>query len=226
MKKSTENLESQSSTSNAQTKQELKQALTEVTDQLTELSQQLQTEVSLREQLENRLKHLSMHDELTGLPNRTFISEQAEQMLAQAQRRKELLCIIMINVDVNTPLTENSVQNVSDEAIIEASLVVRDSMRDGDLAGRWDKQVFIGLLAGCNTTEDTETIAQRILTRMMQPVGVFSNKPPSLSIGCACFPEHADNVDELIQRAEIAMNEVKTLGDEKACFMLFNPAWD
>lgn len=187
----------------------------EALELLTEANLQLQSEISQRKEAERRMNYISMHDELTQLPNRKLVLESANKMLALANRKQELVGCMFIDIDHFKDINDNYGHAAGDAVLVELSLRISDSIRDCDILGRFSGDEFIIFLPACKSIVELEEIARRILIDSQNPMEAPKNKVVSLSIGIAVFPDCGKTTDSLLSLADKAMYQAKKAGGNR-----------
>ncbi len=179
---------------------------------LTQVAEILSRNLSLylqRKAAERRLTHQSLHDALTGLPNRVFLTRQLEQRMA----RHEAAAVLYIDLDRYKLINDTLGHSVGDQVLIEVAARLREAIRPEDVAGRIGGDEFILLLTGLADRTEIERIARRVLAAIEKPF-VLMNRAHflSASIGVAIAPDDGADAQLLIKCADSAMYRVKSDG--------------
>lgn len=158
---------------------------------------------------EQRLMHASLHDALTGLPNRVFLTHQLEGRL----RREERLAVLYVDLDRYKLINDSLGHSVGDQVLIEVARRFRETIRPDDVAGRMGGDEFVLLLDGALDDAGVEATARRLLAAIEKPF-VLNNRAYflSASIGIALAPRDALEAKALIRCADAAMYRVKSEG--------------
>lgn len=162
------------------------------------------------------LRDSSLRDGLTGLYNRRFLEEYIEQEQAQIQRDKTNYDIMMIDIDYFKLVNDNYGHDVGDTVIKALSEILKQSIRESDLAIRYGGEEFLILLRR-TTSESTMKIASDIHTSFKAKkftVGQESIQK-TLSIGIAKLPQDADSMWKVIKYADTALYSAKNTGRDK-----------
>lgn len=162
-----------------------------------------------RKSAERRLMHASLHDALTDLPNRAYISHKLKEWL---QARREV-ALLYIDLDRYKLINDTLGHAAGDKVLIEVARRLRDSIRAIDMAGRMGGDEFVVLLDGISDRAEIEQIARQVLHAIEKPF-ILENRAYflSASIGVALAPADAVEPQMLIKAADGAMYKVKSEG--------------
>lgn len=162
-----------------------------------------------RKTAERRLMHASLHDPLTGLPNRVYLTEQLQQRLQAARPA----AVLYVDLDRFKPINDTLGHQAGDQVLIEVARRFRDAIGPSDVAGRIGGDEFILLLGDVTDREVVERKARQILEAVEKPF-VLENRAYFLgaSIGVAMAPENATDAALLVKCADSAMYRVKSEG--------------
>ncbi len=167
------------------------------------------------------LRHQSLHDALTGLPNRVLALDRAEQMLARARRRQIPVAALYIDIDGFKHVNDTFGHAAGDELLRIVATRLEGVVREGDTAARLSGDEFVVLVEGSALDAGPELVAERLLEVLRQPYEMDGQTGRQLtltaSIGIA-LGERA-NAAELLRDADVALYEAKAAG--KGCCMLF-----
>jgi diguanylate cyclase (GGDEF)-like protein len=167
------------------------------------------------------LRHQSLHDALTGLPNRVLALDRAEQMLARARRQKIPVAALYLDIDGFKHVNDTFGHAAGDKLLRIVATRLEGVVREGDTAARLSGDEFVVLVEGSALDAGPELVAERLLEVLRQPYEMDgqTGRPLSLtaSIGIA-LGEHA-NAAELLSDADIALYEAKAAGKNR--YMLF-----
>ena len=158
-----------------------------------------------------QLKHMALHDNLTGLPNRQLLNDRLKQLFLQAQREKLVFALFLIDLDRFKEINDTLGHQFGDELLKQVSQRLKSSTREKDSISRLGGDEFAVLLPHTDIA-GAQLYAERILNAMDMPFVIDNISTESkASIGIAIFPEHATDVKELMQHADIAMYQAKKL---------------
>lgn len=174
---------------------------------------------SLADHLSVAIENAELHQErerqavidgLTGVANRRSFNEMLAREYERARRYDHPLSLVMIDLDHLKKINDTYGHQAGDEAIRAIGTVLRQSSRSVDLPARYGGEEFCVLLP--NTEIDmAEQLAER-LRRLINEVEIPQVGLISASIGVATFPQHADDPDILLKRADEALYVAKQAG--------------
>lgn len=164
-------------------------------------------------QMENRLSRLAYYDPLTGLPNRRLFQDRISQALHTAKRYQHKLAVMYLDIDDFKLINDTYGHATGDELLKKVSSRLSHSIRDPDTVCRMGGDEFVLLLQQFLLPEDITGIALRVTHALSQPFDLSGRKISlTCSIGAACFPEHGDDSEALLQNADAAMYVSKLQG--------------
>lgn len=168
----------------------------------------VKTQIQLRLHM-NRLEHMALHDQLTGIYNRHYLLEVASQKVAYALRHQENLSVLMLDLDYFKAVNDEHGHLVADKVLQAVAAVLADSSRKEDLAARYGGEEFVILLEQCNleaAVSKAEGLRLQIEQLHPQEVDI------TVSIGAAQLRAGDSNFETLLNRADAAMYQAKSLG--------------
>jgi diguanylate cyclase (GGDEF)-like protein len=155
-------------------------------------------------------------DGLTGLANRRLGTAALEKELARAQRFGEPLSLVLTDIDDFKRINDRWGHPTGDEVLKVFADVLRASVREIDLAGRWGGEEFALLLPGTDL-EGAREVAERVRrklarTKFLAPDG--ERIRVTASFGVAAFPE-APSQDQLVAASDGALYDAKRTGKNR-----------
>ncbi len=167
---------------------------------------ELEQEISERRALEKQLTHLAFHDSLTGLPNRSLFTDRLQRAIAEAERKKESVVVMFVDLDDFKKVNDSFGHHVGDKVIQGAALRLKKCLRDIDSIARLGGDEFTLLVPHIGEREDIEVIARRLIESLDEPIVAEGNEfRMSISIGISVYPNDANNEDSLLRNADTAM---------------------
>lgn len=178
-------------------------------------------DISAQKRLEDKLAFLATQDILTGLPNRNFFHDQAKLTVSQARYSDDLVAFLVIDIDHFTTINENHGFKMGDKVLQIVASRVKAQLRKSDLVSRLGSDKFIVLLNGIRMRRDALAVAKKIQTAFATPFELPNTTiEVSASLGISLYPEHGDDINTLIKRAEIATYAVKDR--ERGGYMIYS----
>lgn len=167
-------------------------------------------DVTERKRMEERLRELSITDELTGLNNRRGFYALAERELNLASRLKRDLYVLSADMDGLKVINDTLGHQEGDGALIAIAGILKETCRNVDIIARIGGDEFVVVPVG-TTTDSTDLI----VARLQKNVGTYNNSMSrryklSLSVGVGHYdPSRPCSLDELLIRADKSMYEQK-----------------
>jgi diguanylate cyclase (GGDEF)-like protein len=160
----------------------------------------------------------SLHDALTGLPNRALVLDQGERMLARARRNPGLVpAALYVDIDRFKHVNDTFGHAAGDHLLRVVAERLQEVVRDEDTVGRLGGDEFIVLLESSIGERPPELMAERIIEVMRRGVALDAgNRPftPTVSIGIAIGGR--TSTDELLRDADLALYTAKGAGKDRA----------
>jgi len=160
--------------------------------------------------LEYKAAHEATHDSMTDLPNRVLLLDRLDQAIQSAIRQKSTLALLVLDIDnfkdINDTLGHYSGDRVLKQVVSRLKGVVRKS----DTLARIGGDDFAILLPVVKENENITQIIRKIQKIFIEPFSIEGLKLEiQASIGVSIFPEHGNEVDTLMQRANMALYAAK-----------------
>jgi diguanylate cyclase (GGDEF)-like protein len=157
-------------------------------------------------------EHQAYHDALTGLPNRQLFRDRIDHVV-QRGTRADGAAVMLIDLDHFKEINDTLGHHAGDGLLQEVGTRLRDSLGEEDTVARLGGDEFGVLLLSLERPGDSTLVAQRLLSRLREPFLIEGlTLEVDASIGIACHPLHGADVEQLIQRADIAMYAAKENG--------------
>ncbi len=166
-------------------------------------------------------QHEATHDQLTGLPNRRVLFDQLATFAAWAAEGRERIAVLLVDLDGFKEINDRLGHRIGDIVLQEVARRLHGVTRPIDVVGRLGGDEFAVVLRRIVSPADTEAVARRIAAALHEPCMV-DGFPVMLgaSVGAAIAPEHGDDAETLIERADIAMYSAKR---ERVLFAIYEP---
>jgi diguanylate cyclase (GGDEF)-like protein len=167
-----------------------------------------------RSQAEERIRHMANHDALTGLPNRTLLSDRLKQVLLQAERYGRGVTVVFIDLDNFKLINDSLGHRAGDDLLRTVAERMVQSVRTTDTVVRLGGDEFvIVLLEDDQSGEGVTDIVERVRTAILQPAELQGQHyQVSCSMGLASYPADGRDADTLLMNADAAMYHAKEMG--------------
>ena len=182
------------------------------------------SDVTARKEAELNLVHTSLHDALTGLPNRVLFMERLDHALKRAQRSNEKSYGVMyIDLDHFKGINDSLGHLAGDEVLISIATILRQITRPGDTAARLGGDEFALLIEDIDSEAEALVVAERILEELRTPFILDGlDIHASASIGIAMGQPSDSSTTEVLRRADAALYSAKR--DGRGRLQAFEPA--
>ncbi|HEX6834251.1 MAG TPA: EAL domain-containing protein [Rudaea sp.] len=192
----------------------LEQRVVERTGELAALNRDLREQIMVRERVERQLKHETLHDALTGLPNRNFLLDRLSQALASfARDPRRRFAVLFLDLDRFKVINDSVGHLVGDELLNEVGGRIAGCLEPRDLVARLGGDEFAVVLNDIEDGEDACLFAQRIIDVLNAPIRLSGKEVfTSASVGIAIAAERYRKAEELLRDADVAMYRAKSEG--------------
>ncbi|MEE4690712.1 EAL domain-containing protein [Pseudomonas alliivorans] len=171
------------------------------------------SDITREVETQSRLFHLSQHDALTGLPNRTqmqaFLSRTFEQ------RTEPGSTVTMLNLDLDSfkPINDVFGHSAGDSVLREVAERLSQCLPPFGLLARQGGDEFLMVATSLATEEDVERLCERLIRHIRRPFTINSQEVfIGLSIGIAVCPLHTHESQDLIRFSDLALYQAKKEG--------------
>lgn len=162
---------------------------------------------------EPQLPQQMNHDPLTRLPNRNLIYELLERAIARAERSRQLVAVLFLNVDGFSKVNRTVGQYGGDLILCRIAAHLKSSVRKSDAVGRYGGDEFIVIAEALNARDDVFPVLRTLMASLKQPVGARRGSVQlEFSIGISLCPTNGRDAATLIREADEAMYQVKSNG--------------
>jgi diguanylate cyclase (GGDEF)-like protein/PAS domain S-box-containing protein len=173
-------------------------------------------EITLRKDAEARLVHQTLHDPLTGLPNRVLLQDRLEQSVARLDRRSESVAVFYLDVDRFKLVNDTLGHEHGDELLVVIGSRLRGVVRPADTVARVGGDEFVVLAEGLSGPDEAAGLADRIRVALGVPTRLAgTDLVPSVSIGIAIATDRHRSPEVLLRDADTAMYRAKERGKDR-----------
>ena len=168
-------------------------------------------DVTALRQAEDKLRFLAHHDPLTGLTNRSLFNDRLNLALRAAHRHQSSLALLFLDINDFKYINDTHGHAVGDRVLCAIARRLERCVRETDTVARIGGDEFIVLLTDIHSADAVTGKVEQISAFMAEPLGTELDgiKPPSCSIGVACYPADGEDADTLLSHADDNMYHVK-----------------
>ena len=173
-----------------------------------------------------QLEHMAHYDVLTSLPNRALLSDRLQQAMAQAQRRKQMLAVAVLDLDAFKGINDLHGRGVGDRLLTSLAFNIKCALREGDTLARLGGDEFVAVLLDLEDAGSCAPVLSQLLEAASELVQIGDlSVRVSASLGVTFYPagEEAD-ADQLLRQADQAMYQAKLAGGNR--YHIFDPDYD
>ncbi|WP_244413913.1 putative bifunctional diguanylate cyclase/phosphodiesterase [Methylorubrum extorquens] len=181
------------------------------------------SDVTTAKAAELRIAHLAHHDALTGLPNRTFLSESLHQSLRDPDR----VCLAVLSLDLDgfKAVNDRYGHPGGDALLVCVAERLQTKVSGGDIVARFGGDEFVVLNVAFTSPSEVEDLAHRLIESLSTPIPLDNESVTiGVSIGIAFAPTDGRTAEELLKNADAALYRAKTAG--RGTFRFFEPEMD
>jgi len=187
--------------------QKVSQALEDANRQLEQKVQQRTEELSNANQ---HLQFLATHDNLTGLPNRFLFFDRLDQAIKKSRRQKQRFALLFLDLDNFKRINDSFGHVIGDEVLQKVADHLAKTVRDSDTVARLAGDEFTIILDNVQSKTNVEAITRKMIKAVSQPIETQQAKIViTASVGISIFPDHGEDAETLLRKADMAMYLVK-----------------
>ncbi|HEV2010399.1 MAG TPA: EAL domain-containing protein [Candidatus Limnocylindria bacterium] len=170
-------------------------------------------DITERKRAEEALEHQALHDIVTDLPNRTLLRDRLRQAILAARRRTTQVALLFIDLDRFKELNDTFGHQAGDVILREVGERFVNAVRASDTVARLGGDEFAVLIPLATDRDEAVMVARRVLASLQEPFIVEGESAfIEASIGIVLCPEHGEDVQTLMRRADVAMYSAKRAG--------------
>ncbi|WP_395680520.1 EAL domain-containing protein [Dokdonella sp.] len=184
------------------------------------------SDITDRKRAEQELRYLANYDALTGLPNRTLLSERIAHAIARARRNARKVAVLFLDLDRFKHVNDSMGHAAGDSMLKAAGARLRQVVREGDSVARVGGDEFTVVIEDIGSGAEAEHVAAKIIAAFEQPLELDNGQEVviSPSIGISLHPDHGQAASDLLKYADTAMYQAKDHG--RKTWMVYTEAMD
>ncbi|MDY0012703.1 MAG: EAL domain-containing protein [Rhodocyclaceae bacterium] len=173
---------------------------------------------------QRHVRDLAYNDTLTGLPNRTMLTDHLAQRIEEARRSEAKLAVLFLDLDRFKYVNDTLGHEVGDHLLAAVAQRLRNCVRGGDCVARLGGDEFTVVLEDLADLPAASHVAQKIAAALAEPFHVEGHEIfVSASVGISVFPADGGDVSTLLRHADTAMYRAKRTSQS---FRFYEPAMD
>jgi diguanylate cyclase (GGDEF)-like protein/PAS domain S-box-containing protein len=177
-------------------------------------------DVSLRRKAEQqlienqqRLDKMAHHDQLTGLPNRHYLTAFLPQAIEEAKTANTMLGVVFLDLDRFKHINDTRGHETGDKLLQEVATRLRTCVRDSDVVIRMGGDEFVVVFRNVKNYDEVTLGAGRIIETLNRPIVIDRHSLQTTgSVGVSLYPRDGANMVELLKHSDTAMYQAKDRG--------------
>jgi diguanylate cyclase (GGDEF)-like protein/PAS domain S-box-containing protein len=172
------------------------------------------SDVTVRKEAEAELLRASVHDRLTGLPNRGYFLDALQRVLARSRRRPDVrFAVAFLDLDRLKLVNDTLGHQAGDVLLAECARRIAGVVRNVDMVARLSGDEFALLLDELATPAEALIVADRISAALVKPLDIHGHLvQPSASIGVVLSDPAYETAEQMLRDADVAMYRAKARG--------------
>jgi diguanylate cyclase (GGDEF)-like protein len=168
---------------------------------------------------QRRIEHMARHDTLTNLPNRLLLDERITHALTRAERERQSLALLAIDLDRFKAVNDLFGHAAGDSILCRVAEILENAIRGSDTVARIGGDEFMVLQVGASQPEGARSLVDRIMADFALEMDT-ARDPMAVrcSIGVAIYPDDGTDAAKLRHGADIALYRAKAAGRGTTCF--------
>ena len=159
-------------------------------------------------------EYQAFHDILTGLANRALFKDRVQQAIRVGERENRVLAVMLMDLDRFKEINDTLGHHKGDQVLKHVAARLNEVLRDTDTVARLGGDEFAILLPTLPDPAAALHVAEKIRDNLTRPMAIENmSLEVRGSIGISFFPGHGEDVDLLLQRADVAMYLAKASGN-------------
>ncbi|MBN8988005.1 MAG: EAL domain-containing protein [Rhizobiales bacterium] len=182
-------------------------------------------DITERKRAEARLAFMAQHDGLTGLPNRSLLRQQMDDLLLHTRRSADRVAVLVLGLDNFKAVNDTLGHGIGDKLLRGVAKRLRSTLREDDVLARLNSDEFAVVQSGVTRPEDAVLLARRLLEAIGDPYLLDGHSVViGASIGIAMSPGDGDESDRLLKNADMALSRAKN--EFRGMFSFFEAEMD
>jgi len=182
-------------------------------------------DITERNMAQREMIKLAHHDVLTGLPNRILLHDRLQQARALAHRMQTRFALLFLDMDRFKIINDTLGHAMGDDLLRMIGQRLKGCYRETDTIARIGGDEFVILMLNVDDQADVRLLNDKLLQEFAQPFMIRNHELFVTTSGGICiYPDDEDDVETMMQKADIAMYHAKSLGRNNIQF--YNDSMD
>jgi len=176
-------------------------------------------DITSSKESEEKIRHLSFYDQLTGLPNRTLLLDRLARALARAKRESQHVAVLCVDLDQFKVINDSLNHHIGDRLLKIVAQRLAGCVNETDTVARLGADEFVVVCSCGGLLQDAAHMAGKIQEALAQRCLVDGQEfHVTASIGIGMFPNDGEDAETLMRNADIAMHHAKGNGRNRYQF--------
>lgn len=180
-------------------------------------------DITERKRYEDQIVYMAYHDPLTGLPNRSLLKDRLEQAIAMGRRHQLRVAVLFLDLCHFKYINDTLGHRTGDNLLKEIAVRLRGCLRASDTIARLSGDEFTIIIQDIKRIKDIIKVINKLFATMERPFSADGHEfYVTVSVGISIFPDDGEDVEILLQSADIAMYRAKSEGSGNT-YHFFSP---
>ena len=181
------------------------------------------SDFTARKEIEDQIRHQSLHDPLTGVANRSLLMQQFGRAIAHAKRNGNMFAVVFVDLDHFKQINDQRGHAVGDMVLKTTAARLTEVARGEDTVARIGGDEFVLLIEHLASKAHIPIVVAKLAAAISAPiVDEAEEVRPGVSIGVSVYPDDGSSADALLASADSAMYAAKRAG--RGTYRLFGDA--